>query len=253
MSLANFPVYQNPQSDGSAFHWKGSSTGILLIHGFTATTTEVRLFAEALRPKGYTISAPVLPGHNATIQDLHKTRMEDWLGCVEKAYLELASACSACIVAGESLGGLLSLYLASKYPEIRGILLFAPAISVPSLHLAPFVAPFVRYRKKKNIDLNSPWKGYNVVPMRAAVELLRTQRLIKSRLSQVAQPALIFQGMKDGTINPEGARLVYDGIQSNYKDLIILENAHHCILLDGALPEVVERSNRFIHQYASIS
>ena len=39
---------RNPQLEGDDFLWKGNPTGVLLIHGFTATTAEVRLIAEKL-------------------------------------------------------------------------------------------------------------------------------------------------------------------------------------------------------------
>ena len=49
---------RNDHLDGEDFHFKGNEIGILLIHGFTATTTEVRLIAEKLHQAGYTVAAP---------------------------------------------------------------------------------------------------------------------------------------------------------------------------------------------------
>jgi len=41
-------MIHNPHLEGGPFVWEGNRLGILLIHGFTATTTEVRLLAEKL-------------------------------------------------------------------------------------------------------------------------------------------------------------------------------------------------------------
>ena len=54
----------NPDLAGETFYWESGKVGVLLVHGFTATTTEVRLLAQCLHAEGYTISAPLLPGHN---------------------------------------------------------------------------------------------------------------------------------------------------------------------------------------------
>jgi len=36
---------EHPELDGSSFHFQGGKTGFLLLHGFTATTAEVRPWA----------------------------------------------------------------------------------------------------------------------------------------------------------------------------------------------------------------
>ncbi len=54
---------RNAQLDGDSFFWQGGATGILLIHGFTATTAQVRLLANFLQARNYTVAAPLLPGH----------------------------------------------------------------------------------------------------------------------------------------------------------------------------------------------
>ena len=68
MKLNNY--MKNPQLDGEDFFVQGNSTGILLIHGFTATTTEVRLLAENLHHVGFTVAGPLLPGHGTHPEDL---------------------------------------------------------------------------------------------------------------------------------------------------------------------------------------
>jgi esterase/lipase len=55
------PIIHNPHLEGNSFYWHGNHIGILLSHGFTATTPEVRLLAQILHKTGYTIFAPLLP------------------------------------------------------------------------------------------------------------------------------------------------------------------------------------------------
>ena len=56
----------NPELEGGSFFWKGGGTGVLLLHGLTATTAEVRPLAKCLLVEGYTVSGILLPGHGTT-------------------------------------------------------------------------------------------------------------------------------------------------------------------------------------------
>jgi hypothetical protein len=57
---------QNPHLEGDSFTWESGPLGILLLHGFTATTAEVRPLAKLLHQDGYTVSGPLLPGFGTT-------------------------------------------------------------------------------------------------------------------------------------------------------------------------------------------
>jgi carboxylesterase len=95
----HMPVFQNPQLEGKTIYWSGNATGVLLIHGFTATTAEVRLLADAFKKQGLTVSAPLLPGHGTSPQDMNRQHYTDWIACVESAYKKLRETCSK-VIAG---------------------------------------------------------------------------------------------------------------------------------------------------------
>ncbi len=246
-----FVVFQNPQSDGGSFFWQGdkkNQTAVLLFHGFTATTVEVRKIARFLCDKGFTVSGKLLPGHGVSPEELNRVKYQDWIECAEQAYQELATQFKRVYVIGESMGGLLSLWLGKAHPEIAGLLLFAPALRIHNLWLARFIWPFKKIMKKKNIDLKSSWQGFNVVPMHAAAQLYRLQSKIKKGLSEVTVPTRVFQGKLDGTINPISSVLVLENISSQDKELIWLEESSHCILLDKQLDLVMKLSLAFIEK-----
>jgi len=250
--MDNTPVFQNSQAEGGPFFWqgkKGSNTAVLLFHGFTATTVEVRLMADFLVKKGYHVAGPLLPGHGVSPDELNHTNYQDWIEAAETAYIELKENYSHVFVMGESMGGLLSLWLASRHPEINGIVLFAPAMKISRLWQSNLVWPFVKWMWKKNIDLTSQWQGFNVIPMRAAAQLNYLQKKVKRNLNRITQPALIFQGKLDTTIDPVGAVDVLEGISSNEKELVWLEESTHCILLDKQMDLVENLSDAFLTKY----
>ncbi len=230
-------VFRNPQLEGSPFYWEAGPTGVLLCHGFTATTAEVRLLARALHAHGYTVAAPLLPGHGTTPQDCNRSTWQDWYASVEQTYQQLAAHCQHVVIGGESTGALLVLYLASNHPEASGILCYAPALRLLLGRMTNFLlsilAPFVTsVPKSPSIDDN-PWQGYTVQPLKGAVQLKHLQKVIPPILPQIRQPILVLQGRLDPTVNPESSQIIYNQVSSSVKELHWLEHSTHCVILDN--------------------
>lgn len=245
-------VYQHPELDGKSYLLKGNHVGVLLIHGFTATTIETRKVGDFLNGKGLSIGAPLLPGHGTSPEDLNRKHWGDWLNAAEEMYMQLTRACRVIFVAGESMGGLLAILMAATHPEMSGMILYAPAMHIPSMQLAWLLAPFKAYVEKsyvKKDQVDIGWQGYNVVPLRAAVELLRLQKVAKNALSSIRQPVLIFQGKNDQTIDPMSSQTVYDEIGSSEKQLTWLEHSGHCILLDSEWESAAEGTWQFVQHH----
>jgi carboxylesterase len=252
------PFYQNPHLDGTTFYLAGNSTGVLLIHGFTATTIEVRPLGEFFHSKGFSVLAPLLPGHGTRPDDMFEIKWEEWVESAEIAFNQLNENCSKIIIAGESMGGLLCLHLASKYQEIAGILLYAPAIKIPGIWKACLIAPFIKIRPKSYLKSEDetfedgqeilPWQGYNVLPVPGVCQLSKLQKYTVKKLSAVQQPIIIFQGEADTTVDPGGAKMIYENVASVKKKLIYLQNSGHCIVLDRDLSDVKEISADFIKE-----
>lgn len=240
----------NPDLDGSSFFIPGSSTGILFFHGFTATTVEVRSLANYLhRHLGYTISAPLLPGHGTTPLDLSKTRFTQWIDVAEQSLADLHQKTDTMIIGGESMGGLLSLYLGARYPGILGLLIFAPALIIPEMQKVRFFRHFI-FSSPKNLKPDKPgflpWQGYKINPLSAVVELGKLQDVVRNCLNDIHQPLIVFQGMRDETIDSRSSTTVIEAVSSQEKELVELENFGHCILLNAGYESVYDRAMAFI-------
>ena len=90
-------------------HIAGSTTGVLVLHGFTGNPSSVRVLAEAAIAEGYDVEMPRLPGHGTTVDDMMTTGWDDWFGAALQAFDDLAERCQRVVVAGLSMGGLLTL------------------------------------------------------------------------------------------------------------------------------------------------
>ena len=238
--------FERPDLDGNPLFLQGSQIGVLLIHGFTATTVEVRWLANFLNQKGLTVLAPLLPGHGTTPQDLNMKKYQDWLKCVDEAYSLLSSRCTSIIVGGESMGAVLSLYLAENHPDISAVLLFSPAIKVTSLKISKilkYIKPIIR---KPGSDEVLPWQGYSVYPLLAAGEFLKLQKSVHRRLKKIHQPLVVFSGVHDKTIDVDSADVILSGISSLNKTNHIMNRSGHVMLLGKDFNQIAEITWDFI-------
>lgn len=252
-------LVQNSHLNGEEFSLMGKSDcSVVLIHGFTATTVEVRPLAEFLNRNGYNVIAPLLPGHNSNPEDLNSRKWTEWTEKVDSVVRKEKEKFKYVFIGGESMGGLIACYMASFYPDLTGLLLYSPAIRVKNLKLMNLLQYIKKYIAKPNIDIDDkdiqdvlPWKGYKVNPTKAAVQLLRLQKIVEERLSLINQPTIIFQGKLDKTIDQTGAYIIYKKINSKNKKLIWLDESNHCVLLDKEYSFVFSESTKFIENELS--
>lgn len=244
------PALHNPHLAGGPFLWEAGPIGVLLSHGYTATTVEVRPLAERLHEKGYTVAAPLLAGHGTNPADLNRVTWRDWVKDVEETYASLSARCNRVFVGGESMGGVLALYLASLHPEAAGGLLYAPAIrlslGVPDKIKLYAGSLFLPQVARESLDACDKWQGYPGLPLKGAIQLLRLQDVTRKRLPQIHQPVIIFQGRKDTTVHPSAGEMILQRVSSRVKEHHWMEQSSHAVTLDCEVDAVAGLTLRFI-------
>jgi len=245
----------NPQLSGDSFFWEGGPVGVLLLHGLTATTAEVRLLAQQLHEAGYTVAGPLLPGHGTRPQDLNETTWHQWAWEAEIMYQHMATICKQVWVGGESTGAVLALYLAAQHAEIAGVLCYAPAIKLglnsQQLVRLYVAAPLLSSVPKENVGSNPYWQGYKVHPLRGVLELVRLGREVRGLLAQITQPVLVVQGRHDQTVAPEVGEIILQGVSSTMKEQYWMEQSGHVILLEDELEMIVMLTKDFMERAAA--
>ena len=122
------------------FYFEGNKIGILLLHGGGGgTCADLKPLAEDLFSKGgFTISIPLLPGYGTTPEDLKNTQIESWKSTLNKELGVLKEKCERIIVGGHSMGGILTLILASNY-NLDAIFTISAAVGVQNFlfHIVP--------------------------------------------------------------------------------------------------------------------
>lgn len=245
--------------DTSAFFLAGGSVGVLLQHGFTGSTTEMRLVGQYLNQRDITVSAPCLPGHGTNIEDLNQRQWSDWTGHVAEQVADLKNRCHPVFIGGLSLGSLLSLYTASNDPELAGAILYSPAIMItdPRRHFLPIFKYLIRQAPKPEDDFTDPAAGarhwsYEAYPVAATHELMKFIQQVKRCLPQVTCPILLIQSTADDSIHPDCATFVYDQVSSTDKEIITLHNSGHVLTLDSEWELVAEQTYQFIRRLVPI-
>lgn len=241
----------NPHLEGNPFYWDAGEVGVLLCHGLTATTAEVRPLAELLYGNGFSIAAPLLPGHGTAPHLLNSVKWQDWVAEIEVSYEKIAEKCEQVYVGGESTGALLALYLASEHPEISGILAFAPVLklnlSLSQKILFSLLSPVVPFIRKENPNSNSLWQGYPVNPLKSVNQLLHLQNEITRKLHRITQPLLIVQGRLDKTVHPDSPEIIRKAVNSKQVEIHWMEKSSHVVILDSELNTVASITLDFIN------
>jgi carboxylesterase len=249
------PNLHNSHLDGAPILSLSGKTGVLLLHGFTATPYEVRALAQYFIDRGLSVAAPALAGHATNPEDMLTVHWKDWLKTGEDGYLQLVDHCDRIFVGGESTGAVVSLFLAALNPEIAGILAFSPAMRLPlgiiDTFAIKFLSGMIKYSPKNDLDGNTTWQGYRVNPLNGVKQLIALEDETINRLKNITQPVLVFIGGKDKTIDLVSGDIVINNISSQEKNKVFYPSAEHCILLGDEFDEAANLAWQFIQEHSA--
>ncbi len=222
------------KAGAESFLLVGGRRGVLLIHGFTGSTSEMRLLGEALHREGYTVLAPRLGGHGTSVEEMEATSWKEWYAAVEDGYHILSELCDEVMVAGLSMGGLFAIQLALTFPVTRVAALSAPIEvydqRVQYLGLAKLVCRF--FPKARQPQKLKDYFRYSVMPLRSVESLMDLIDDTCARLPKLDKPILIVQSEAEHTVKPVSAQIIYDEVASAEKKLRWLHRSGHTITID---------------------
>lgn len=236
------------QDGGQSRLLPAGAHGVLLIHGFTGSPSEMSLLASHLHKHNYTTYSVRLPGHSTTVEDLATTQYRQWLGAVEDGYHALNDRCEKVSVVGMSMGGLLALYLAHSFDVHKLVSLATPIyIRDKRLPLLQLYSLFRQYVTKKqrvyNIDVHI---RYDKIPIKAVGEMIKLMEYVKPLLPQITSRCLVMQSAVEHTLKPESAEYIYSNIGSIDKQLVWKYHSGHMLILDKEREAVFEDIRQFL-------
>jgi len=235
----------------------GGPAGALCLHGFTGSPASIRPVAAALGAAGFTVELPRLPGHGTTVEDMMTTSWADWTAAVEATYHELAARCERVVVSGLSMGGSLTLWLATRHPEIAGIVCVNPAV----VAAAPEVLDMVRGMLAEGQD-RMPATGpdvadpdavvtsYAETPLAPLLSLMEGLAGLQPELARITSPLLLMTAPNDHVVPPTDSDALAAAV-SGPVERVALERSYHVATLDYDRELVTERAVAFAGKVTS--
>jgi carboxylesterase len=233
------------------FSAPGGPHGALVVHGFTGNPGSMRGLAQAFAATGLAVELPLLPGHGTSIEDMLETGWDDWAGAAEAAYQSLASRVDKVVVAGLSMGGTLTAWLAAAHPEIAGIVLVNPAIEPPAESFIDMMRGTVEAGIDRipgigsDIAMPDTSEGaYLGTPVEPLLSLLAAQAELAPRLADIRCPVLLCNSPQDHVVPPSSSDYLAEHV-SGPVERVTLARSYHVATMDYDKDEIEQRAVDF--------
>lgn len=235
--------------------------GVVLAHGYMAAPLEVRALAEYLCKKGYAVYGVRLRGHGTAPADLAQRGWEEWYESFNRGYAIIKSLTDNIVLGGFSTGGCLALMAAAnKGIKVQACFSICAPLQVRnySIRLVPGIVAMNSVLKRmgrspqnweyienvpENVHIN-----YTQNPLTGVAELVKVMNKTEELLSEVRVPTLILQGSGDTVVDASSGQQIFDGIQSEHKELTMLNRQRHGIINGTGREEVFHKVSDFLQR-----
>lgn len=214
---------------------------ILLIHGFAGGNYDYNSLGNDLELyNSFDVFTFTLPGHERMIID--KVTRKDWIKKAEDEIEKIINAnYKEVYVIGHSMGGVIASHLASKYKEVKKLVLAAPAF-----HYLAFKGDKVdvieSIKKLPNLFKNyAPEEVLSRIFKIPAPTIKEFMKLVEEHtkdIKDITCPTLILHGEKDDIVPIDSVQYVYDNIKSKSVTLIELHSLTHDLFMNDRYDEV---------------
>lgn len=233
------------------FTFKGGPRSVLLLHGFTGNSADVRMLGRYLHKKGYTCHAPVYEGHGRTPEALMQSTLSQWWRDALNAYQYLQFlGYPEIAVVGLSMGGSFGVKLAYE-KTVKGIVFMCtPIYFSHQKQLTAGLKHFARTHKQlERKDEDAIEKEIEKLIEQSTHTFQEIGNFIKEidhMADDVNIPSLILQAKDDEIIDPENATYLYEKIKTENKQIKWYDDAGHAITLGNKRNQVHKDVYQFL-------
>jgi carboxylesterase len=224
---------------------------VLLLHGFGDSPQSIASLARPLYERGFSVYAPLLPGHGRTLRAFNASGEAEWMAEARRALDLVRERDERVGIVGLSMGGALATLLASETDDVRALVLLAPYLEPPrSVRVAGAAAPVVGWllpymrggdpRSIYDPAAHAAALSYRAVSPRSIAQLVRLTDRARARLSEVRVPTLYVQSREDYRITTAAAERCFEALGAHEKRLEWLSGCGHVITADYCKERVIE-------------
>jgi len=250
-------------SGAEPYFARGGATGVVLMHGFTASPHEVIWLGKHLAGEGHTVYVPRLSGHGTRPEDLSRARFEDWVASAFDALHIVRAQSDRVVMAGLSMGGCLALNIAAQAAVDGVVAMAAPlqviGVSANSLrwgkYLRPYTdqtdrSPFTQYLKDQQAGRGEVVLGrvrYNKWSTNGVEQLMRLIEDTHLRLPNITAPVLALYSLKDSVVRQTHFETLKAGLTGTARlETHLYERSDHIMTQDTESADVFARVSEFI-------
>lgn len=236
---------------------KRGSIGVLCVHGYTSSAYDYIELAKYLARKNITTKAVLLDGHGTSPDHLLNKTDADWKRSIRKGMRELRRHAEKVYICGDSMGGNLAIWYASRH-KVDGIISIGTPILIKRERLYKVLYPILKhfkiYQKKWYHTIHLPKeivkkrKTYSVIPLKSTFYAAKVIRESKRLLGRVKAPILIMQSTTDWGVGAGSVDHIYRKVSSRIKQVVWLENMYHVLIVDPKRMQAFRHIYSFIRQ-----
>ena len=267
----------------SSFFLKGDKNLCFLIHGLTGTAKEMSSIGANLNKRGFSVAAPLMPGHNQSISRLKRLKWQEIYSGIRNEFLKYNDLYENIFVAGLSFGALLGLLLAYEFPKkVKAINCFSPTLffdgwGTPKLKFLLPIAyktplqyyfylkeeyPYGIKNERLRARIENFYKaagifdsskahlyGYPVIPVSCMHQNYLLAKHVISILDRIETPIQLLQAKEDDVTSPKNSLYIKEHIGSLDKKIVFFEDSYHIIIADQERDRVAQETIDFFNRY----
>lgn len=222
---------------------------ILIIHGFAGGTYDYGdLINDLQLIDDFNVFTFTLPGHNKLI--INDVTEKDWIKEAEKQIEKIINnGYKEIYVIGHSMGGVIATHLASKYKEVKKLVLAAPAFRYfkfknTKLEFKDGIKTIKYFfkRYKFNEGLSRAFK----VPLKTLKEFTKLVDKHQDDIKKVNIPILVLHGTKDDIVPIEAIDYVFDNAKSDSISCYEINRLTHELFINNRYNDVYNLIAHFL-------
>lgn len=219
----------------------------LFLHGFGGSVLEMSPLAVFLYEQGFAVCGNNYPGHDKVYDKMPESKWEDWYATAVEGYKKLEHKYSKINVIAFSAGCPLSLNLLQNYP-VNKVVFLAPffkiskklyfglpdklILGIKSLCSSQVEREGIKIADQKLAQQATDLMFYRTFNLKAMKSLYELIDFVTPIIPHISIPSLIIHSVKDDMADISGAEFLYKNLASQKKELFLLKDSLHSIMLD---------------------
>ena len=208
---------------------------ILMIHGFVGGCYDFNNFHNDLQlEKHFDVFTYTLPAHEKLI--IKDVKYKEWINeSIRQIELLINNGYKEIYLIGHSMGGVIATHLASIYPQVKKLVLVAPAfryfsfkdgkIDMKSINETIKTIPEIM----KSTGTNQTLSNIIKTPITTIIEFTKLISQYQNSVTKITCPTLIIHGNDDVIVPCESTDYVYNSIKSKTNILVnVPKLTHEC-------------------------